>query len=290
MIQIKTSDNLVLPGLLYEKPRSKKAAIFLHGNGSHSVFYHNKQRPKMAEQLNKIGVSFLIFNNRGAHYIKTLRRKTVKKRYGMAYEKIKDCIKDIDGAVDFLAKRGYKEFYLIGESSGANKICVYDFYKRKNKVSKYVLLGGGDDVGIYYSALEKKKFWDLLKTASSKIKQGKGEDIVKELLPDYIFSHQGFFDIANPDGDYNIFPFYEKMKNLKLSTKPLFRHFKSLAKPTLVVYGQKDEYSWNSVPRFVEILKKQRPDLTYKIISNADHSFSKHQPQLSKIMANWLKS
>jgi len=40
LIQFSTTDHLLLPGLLYEpKQKTKKAAIFLHGNGSASVFY-----------------------------------------------------------------------------------------------------------------------------------------------------------------------------------------------------------------------------------------------------------
>ncbi len=292
LVQIKTEDGLILPGLLYESLRSKKVAIHLHGNGSSSVFYNDDRRDEQVEALNKKGISFLLFNNRGAHLIKKLdvikKGKEERKRFGMAYEKIKDCIKDIDGAINYLEKLGYKKFYLIGESTGANKICVYDYYKPKNKVSKYVLLGGGDDTGIYYDILGKKKFFKLLKESKEKIKKKKGEEIIKEFLPDNIFSHIGFYDIANPDGDYNCFPFLEVIKSIKLSKKPLFRHFKSINKPTLVVYGSEDKYAWGNVPRIVEILKEQKPEFRYKIIKEADHGFSEHQRELSRIMLNWL--
>ena len=49
-----------------------------------------------------------MFNNRGAHYIKKLnvirKSSTKRRRYGMSYEKIKDCIKDINGAIKYLEK------------------------------------------------------------------------------------------------------------------------------------------------------------------------------------------
>lgn len=293
LVQIKTEDGPILPGLLYKATRSKKIAIHLHGNGSTSVFYQDDQRDEQIKSLNKKGISFLLFNNRGANYIKNLdiikRRKRGRKRFGMAYEKIKDCIKDIDGAIKHLKKLGYRTFYLIGESTGANKICVYHYYKPKNKVSKYVLLGGSDDTGIYYNTLGRKRFFELLKESKKKIKKGKGEKIITELLPREIFSYIGFNDIANPDGDYNIFSFLEAMKDLKLSKKRLFRHYKSINKPTLVIYGEKDEYAWGSVPKIVSILKKQKPEFEYRIIKGADHGFSKKQKELSKIMSAWLK-
>ncbi|MBI2607403.1 MAG: alpha/beta hydrolase [Candidatus Doudnabacteria bacterium] len=285
LIQIKTQDKLILPGLLFEAKKSQKIAIHLHGNGSSSVFYHDDIRPEKAEALVRNGISFFQFNNRGANYIKKLNSA----RFGMAYEKIKECIHDIEAVLGAFKRSGYKEFYLIGESTGANKICVYDFYRTKNFVSKYVLLGGGDDVGIYYDLLKKKKFSRLLSEAKKKIRARKGAEIILELLPDIVFSYQGFYDIANPDGDYNIFPFYEVIRKVKLSKKPLFRHFKALKKSTLVVYGSEDKYNWGDTSRVVQILKEQRPDLDYNIIKGADHSFSKHQIKLSKMIAKFLR-
>lgn len=292
LVQIKTVDGLILPGLLCEAPNSKKVAIYLHGNGSSSVFYHDDQLPEQVEALNKKGISYLLFNNRGAHLIKKLnvekKGKVKRKYFGMAYEKIKDCIKDIEGAIDFLKKQGYKEFYLIGASTGANKICVYNYYRPKNPVSKYVLIGGGDDTGIYYHQLGKEKFYKLLKKAKEKISKRQGEEIIHESFPGEIFSYQGFYDIGNPDGDYNTFPLSEVLKNIKLSTKPLFRYFKSIKKPTLVVYGEKDEWQWGDVPKIVGILNKQKPEFDYKIIKDADHPLSKHQKELAEILSNFL--
>lgn len=147
LIQFESTDNLLLPGLIFEpKNKTDKVAINLHGNGSSSVFYSFERADSFARHLNKKGIAFFTFNNRGAHYIKKLKinkdgEEEIK--IGTAFELIKDCVKDVDGAIEFLEKLGYKEFYLIGHSTGANKICVYNYYKPKNKVSKYVLLGGG---------------------------------------------------------------------------------------------------------------------------------------------------
>lgn len=294
IIQIKTEDGLTLPGLFYNVRNSKKAAIFLHGNGSSSVFYSDDLKGEQAKVLNNNGISYLLFNNRGAHLIKKIQVKNQngedeRKPFGMAYEKIKDCIKDIDGAINFLEKIGYSEFYLIGESTGANKICVYHYYKQNNKISKYILLGGGDDTGIYYNQLGKKKFFKLLTESKNKISKGKGEEMICELLPEEIFSYIGFYDIANPDGDYNVFPFLEVIQGIQLSKKKLFRYFQSINKPTLVIYGEKDEFAWGDVPKVVNILKKLKPKFEYKIIANADHGFSEHQKELIKTIMNWLK-
>ena len=293
-VEFKTGDGLPLPGLLYYPKGSKKVLINLHGNGSSSVFYDEFENRILARALAKKGISLLAFNNRGAHIIKKINVKkngrVERKRFGMAYEKIKDCILDIDAAIKYLEGRGFNEFSLIGFSTGANKICVYNYYKTKNKVSKYILVGGGDDTGIYYNQLGKVKFYDLLNKSREEIKKGKGGEIITDprLIQEEIFSYTGFWDIANPDGDYNCFPFFEVINKVKLSKKPLFRYFESIKKPALVVYGELDEYAWGDVPKVVDILKKYKPDLSYKIIKNADHGCSGKEEELASAVVNWL--
>jgi len=117
IVQIKTEDGLTLPGLFYEIDKSKKAAIFLHGNGSSSVFYSDDLKEEQAKALNNKGISYLLFNNRGAHLIKKLNitKKNgteERKRFGMAYEKIKDCIKDIELRLITSNKKDMKNFIL----------------------------------------------------------------------------------------------------------------------------------------------------------------------------------
>ena len=293
-IELKTQDHLVLPGLLYEVSNSEKIAINIHGNGSSSIFYDESEHRMLPEALTNKGISLLKFNNRGAHIIKKLninskKIKKDRKSYGCAYEIIKECVLDIDGALDFVKSLGYKEFYLMGKSTGANKICVYNHYKPKNEFSKYVLICGGDDTGIYYDLLDDKMFFKLLNKSKEKIRKGEGEQIIEELIKfDEIFSYKGFFDIANPDGDYNCFPFSQALGMAKISEKPLFRYFKEINKPSLVVYGEDDEYAWGEIPKLVNILKDLKPEFKYEIIKDADHGFNGKEKELAQIVSDWL--
>ncbi|MEX1997512.1 MAG: alpha/beta hydrolase [Candidatus Andersenbacteria bacterium] len=292
LVAFTTADGITLPGLLYRAKRRKRVAIYLHGNGSSSVFYDEHTHRAVADALTKRNISYLTFNNRGAHLIKKLnvvqRGQVKRKCFGMAYEKIRDCVHDIDAAIAFLRHEGYREFSLVGSSTGANKICVYDHYRPKNRISTYILLAGGDDTGIYYNLLGKKPFNRLLKQAKQKIRQRQAENIIPEILPKPIFSYSAFYDIANPDGDYNCFPFLEVLRPVKLSRKPLFRYFKAIRKPSLVIYGEKDEYTWGDTLAIVAILRERQPEFTYKIIPDADHMFAGHEQELGKIMATWL--
>src|SRR6185295_18246068 len=103
-----------------------------------------------------------------AHLIKRLRKRGIRRRSvtgGMAYERIRDSVYDIDGSIRELHRRGYRDFTLVGHSTGANKIAVYDHYKRRNPVRRYVFLAGGDDVGLNYDALGSRRFRKTLKQA-----------------------------------------------------------------------------------------------------------------------------
>lgn len=296
LVEFLSTDNLPLPGILFEpKKKTTAAVIYLHGNGSSSIFKNLEQLQAAATALNKLSVAYFAFNNRGAGLLNKIRVKKhgrVKKiPTGAGYELIKDCIKDIDGAINFLQSLSYEKFFLIGFSTGANKICVYNYFKPKNKIAGYIIVAGGDDMGIYYKLLGKNKFTKLLIKAKQKIKQHKGLELAPELLP-MPYSYQAFYDIANPDGDYNTFPYLEYFQNLKLSKKPLFRKFAKIKKPTLVIYGDKDEYIFADIGKIIAVLKSKAtvPGLfTFNVIKNADHGFSGKEKELNNAINNWLK-
>ena len=295
-LEFRTSDSLDLPGLLYEPDqKTDKVAIFLHGNGSSSIFYSPSFGATYAKFLNERGIAYFPFNNRGSHIIKKLNKtvngETQRLKYGCAYELIKECIFDIDGAIEFLKSLGYKTFYLIGASTGANKICVYNFYKPENPVTKYVFIGGGDDSGFIFSQIGKEKFELILKECKQKISEGKGPELAPEEWIG-LYSYQSVFDTLDPDGDYNTFPYYEALNNLKISTKKLFREFKSINKSTLVLYGENDEYCYGQVSKIVEKLKivTPHPDkFTFDVLSECDHGFYGKEDVLVKTIAEWLE-
>jgi len=297
-VQFKTQDNLLLPGLLFEPTKkSKRILLVLHGCGSTDVFYSVAKNYYFAKELSKRGIAYFPFNNRGAHYIKSLKKtdengEEEKLHYGTAFELIKDSIIDIEAALDYLETLGYREFYLFGHSTGANKICVYNYYQPTNRVAKYILAGGGDDTGIYYQqAGSRVKFLAYLEKARSMIKKGLGEKLVPKYISDYLFSYQSYFDVCNPDGDYNIFPFNEYLNKLKLSRKPLFREYRSIKKSTLVVYGENDEYAPGGGKMAVEILKKEKPEHTpmkFKIVTGSDHGFNGYEQELARLITDWI--
>lgn len=296
LIQFPNINNFFLPGLLYEPENgSEKVLIYLHGNGSSGGFYSVELQNVFGKTLADNGISYFTFTNTGGHLIQKFDKITNGERErvvaGVAYELIKDCIGDIDGAINFVKSRGYKHIYLIGSSTGANKICIYDFYKKKNLVEKYVLESGGDDSGLYYNDVGNKKFRLALQKCREEIEKGKGRNLVPNYLYDSPISYQSLYDQINPDGDYNVFPFYWQLNGTKIMKKEPWREIKKIVKPTLVIYGDKDEYCYGKVQDCVESIKNAvvgRKNFCFEIIQSADHSYFGKSKELAEKVVSFL--
>ncbi|HEY0592346.1 MAG TPA: alpha/beta fold hydrolase [Thermoanaerobaculia bacterium] len=296
LVSFRSTDGLALPGLLYEPPRkTTSVALFLHGNGDASVFYSARRTNAFGEEMARRGMAFFAFNNRGAHLIKRLGRKTARRREsvlaGMTYETIRDCVFDVDGAIAMLRTEGYRRFHLIGHSTGANKICVYNRRKPRNPVARTVLLAPGDDVGIYYDQLGSARFERALTLAKVRIAAGRGRELAHRAFSPFPISWLSLHDTIDPEGEYNVFPFLDAIHGLGLSRKPLFRDYRRLRKPALVLFGENDEYCFGEVPRCVELLERHSAAprrSKFVILPDADHGFHGREHEAGAIMADFL--
>ena len=300
-VTVLSTDNLKLPGLLYHSKSKKKAAIYLHGNGDSGVFYHQKLIAEVANSLGKIDVGLLAFNNRGARYKKNLLiegsgKPGEEEKYlgGAHYELIEDCVKDIDGAIETLKTNGYKDFYVIGFSTGANKICVYEALKPNNEVSKYIHAGPGDDVGVHYSEIGAAKFKKSLSYAKKMIKSDKPLKVLPKYTGMNPFSAQSAFDILNPDGMYNTFPYFEVAEK-RLGDKKLFKEYSEITKPMLVVFGEFDEFTYTGggTEKALKLLKDNTSTAAlktseFRIIPDTNHGFYGKERELGEAIVDWL--
>ncbi len=250
-----------------------------------------------ADGLAQVGWAFFAFNNRGAHYIKKFTYKENDERkerfQGTALELIDECVLDINGAIEHLRTLGFNEFVLIGESTGANKICVYNHLQPDNPCTGYALIGGGDDTGLWYEILGKEKFWNNIHLAKKKIADGKGEELISREISHGIMTHLALLDTIDPDGSYNCFPFVEAAGKAQLSEKPLFHMFSEINKPSLVLYGEKDVYCSVPPAQAISILKEHitNPEkYTWEVTPEADHSFSEHTKEETQAVTRWLET
>jgi pimeloyl-ACP methyl ester carboxylesterase len=287
LIRFDTKDGVSLAGLLFApKRRTAGAVIFIHGTGGSSVF-ESKRTARLGEAFTRHGIAFFPFNNRGAQVI----RRAGAELGGFGYERIRDCVFDLDAAIRELRARGYRDITLVGHSTGANKIAVYNHLKPRNFATRFVLLGGGDDTGLLYAQLGAVRFRRALLKAREQIRARRGEEIVPPGISKLPMSWRSFYDMANPDGDYNVFPFLEVMKQVRLSRRPRFRFLRELRKPSLFLYGENDEYCFDDVPRCVAILDEAlgpKPNVELAILGGADHGFTGKEEELADVIVNWM--
>lgn len=270
LVRFEATDSLRLAGLLYAPHRrTRRAVVWLHGTGGASVF-ESKRTNVLGAELAARGVAYFAFNNRGAHI--------VTRAGGMAYERIRDCVFDIDGALRELRRRGFDDVTLAGHSTGANKVAVYDHYKPRNRVKRYVLLAGGDDTGLLHAQLGARRFKAALKKAREMIRARRGDELVPKSLSPMMLSWGAFYDMANPRGDYNVFPFAGIGR---------FHHLAAIRKPSLYVYGHCDEYIPDLDAAMSLLAANLSRNSTIVVLAGADHGFSDREDELAHLMAGW---
>lgn len=278
------ADGVQLSGLLYEpERRSRRAAVFLHGTGGASVF-DSPRTNLLAAELVVRGIAFFPFNNRGAHLVTRLRGRR-SGFGGMAYELVRECVADIDGAVKRLRAAGYRELFLIGHSTGANKVAIYDSRRKRSPFRKYVLLAGGDDTGLLVARSGRK----MITRARARVRARRGSELVPPSIHPLPMSWRAFYDMINPDGDYNVFPFGEVLTGRRLSRRPLFRHVRAIRRPSLYVYGENDEYCYGDVAGCVRILSGYvGANGEIVVMKDAGHGFGGKESELGALIGEWL--
>jgi pimeloyl-ACP methyl ester carboxylesterase len=272
LVRFEATDGLRLAGLLYEpRRRTRRAIVWLHGTGGASVF-ESKRTNVLGRELTRRGFAFFPFNNRGAHI--------VTRAGGMAYERIRDAVPDIEGALRELRRRGFHDITLAGHSTGANKIAVYDRYKPRNRVKRYILLAGGDDTGLLHAQLGARRFEAALTKARAMIRSRRGDEIVPKAIAPLMLSWRAFLDTANPAGDYNVFPFAGIGR---------FRHARRIRKPALYLYGECDEYIDDLDQAMAKLAANIGPRGEIVVMEGADHGFSDLEREVAAVICDWIE-
>ena len=125
------------------------------------------------------------------------------------------------------------------------------------------------------------------------IRDRRGDELVPRALSSLPMSWRSFYDMGNPNGDYNVFPFLEVMRGVRLSRRPRFRHVRGIRKPALFVYGENDEYQYGDVSRCVAILAEAlgpKPNVEIAVMQDADHGFGGREEELAALISAWMTS
>lgn len=288
--RIVTKDGFEFDGIVREPTRrSGKALVWVHGLTS--TFYNGHRRIRELSALcEKNGIAFASFNNRGHDIVTPLhkrdrrRRKGYKRALGGAgIERFEDCVFDIDAVIAFLKRKGYRDIFLTGHSTGANKVLYYVFKTQNRNIRGLGLLAPLSDI-----AAEKKIMGKEFEKTLAKVKEFARRSGRKKLVPQtityQIISAERYLSLYSSGSREDVFPYY--------NTRAKFKELRSIMKPILVVVGENDEHLDMSAEKLVKIFRKHAVStnaFSGKIIKGASHNFTNKEAQLAKVIINWIK-
>jgi hypothetical protein len=278
-----TEDNLKLTGLLYMPDgvmsrlfKPSKVVIFIHGMYSNCL---KKRDDIFGEELNKAGIAYFTFNNRGAE-VGNLNREVI---YGTSFESPYDGKLDIEAAIKAMEKRGFKSINILGHSLGCSKVLNW-YPNRSRNVDSIGLLSLTALSDKYRQVAGEKAYKVALSIAKLKVSKGKGRSLLPEAFYPRPISAQTFLDLFDYESEFNTV-FYEdenwKAESLNEISEPLFMR-----------YGTVNETITKKPLEVVEFISKlvNNSNLDVNFINGADHSYHGKERILVKEYIEFLNS
>ncbi len=250
-------DGFWMPG----RRANPRLLIFVHGMGGN--FYRSQFRKQLMLDAPHAGVDTLMFNNRGAER-------------DVSTEKFRDCLADLDAALAFAKRKGYREVALMGTSTGCQKITYFQSVRKNPLVKALVLSAIADDFAISKRDLGKAhSSW--VKKAKRLVKAGRGDTILPKCNG---FAAHRFLSVADESQiEAQLFNF----------NGPI-RHYRKVSIPVLALLPEKEQYACIPISGAEKILRANSCSQKFDsvIIPEADHSFHGCEPAASRATFRWL--
>ena len=284
-IQIVTPRKYVLDGLWFGAARPKRAIIFVHGLSNDAFSKHALVAP-----LASATTAVIYFSNRGHDVVTGIKRldRLTPKGYrrvwgGVAHEVFTDCVDDVQGAINFVHKQGVRKVYLVGHSTGCQKI-VYTLSKMRQQsaIAGAVLLCPVS----YYASVKKttkpKELAQAQRAARALVKQGKPHQLLPYDVWPTPLDAQRFLSLYTPDSKEEIFTYAQPKK--------LPRTLQKVRVPLLTVLAGSDEYHDRGTPELVTWFKNHITSArsTVFAIPGATHNFTSKEHQVVRAVGNWM--
>jgi len=287
---ILTEDGLRLQGMHYEV--EKKDLCVLMVDGMAGFFIENYFADVLGETLAKDGVGAIYGHNRGYAHINDITIKKTgedggykTKRVGATYERFEECIYDIDGWLRKTLKLGYKRVILMGHSLGCNKLIYYFYKKRPKDVVGIILASPPDMVGLAEVEKDNPNRKQLLNEARKNVKEKQPRKLLSSTLWDwYRLSSQTYLSLSEKG---------RPVDNLPVLRNPdKWPQLGIINVPILGIMGEKDDIEIRSLKNDLDLIASKAinaPSFNKKFVKGANHSYSRREKDLAKIVVNWIK-
>ena len=264
----RTSDNERLHGALLTPPESPAdlALVFVHGV---AMNFYLPPLFLFGQELAARGYHCFVINTRGHDWI--CRAGNLTEFGGSAYENLEDCVADLDGALAFLAARGYRRFVLVGHSLGAIKSIIYQGTRRRSDMAGIVSCSAPKQ---FYSerVARQPKFRELIEQAESMVNDGRGD----ELMSVAVGTTPGIFSARTHLDKYG--------KDDRNDCRP---YAKSLGCPLLAIVGGAEPKLFHEYAQ--EIVANAGADATYEQVDGGNHFYNRHIAQIVEVIDGWLR-
>ncbi len=280
LVRINSIDEIEQPGILYT-PNENTDKIVIHVHGLNGNFYENRFLDILAKSYTDKNYAFLTFNNRGRDFITELLKGNDFTIIGGSLERFKDCILDIDGVVNWVKEKGYKEIILEGHSYGCNKVLYYYNHRKDDSIKKIVLLAPCDIPSEGKKFLSEEEYKNAKEESTRLVQENKENELIDfSVMANGKIAAGTYFNDFLPNGE-NDFIRYVDGINGKSEV------LNSIDIPTLVIFGDVDECVLTQPIDVVkEYLKNNLCNCNIQIIDGADHSYTGRYEELGKIIKN----
>lgn len=280
LVRINSIDEIEQPGILYT-PNDDTNKIVIHVHGLNGNFYENRFLDILAKSYTDKNYAFLTFNNRGRDFITELLKGNDFTIIGGSLERFKDCILDIEGVVNWVKEKGYKEIILEGHSYGCNKVLYYYNHRKDNSIKKIVLLAPCDIPSESKKFLSDEEYRKAKEESTRLVQDNKEDELIdfSVMANGKIAAGTYYYDFL-PNGE-NDFIRYVDETNGKSEV------LNSIDIPTLVIFGDADECVLTQPMNIVkEYLKNNLSNCNIQIIEGANHSYTDRYEELGKVINN----
>jgi len=279
IIEIVTPKKVILNGLFFGSKKVKRAIVVVHGLVS-SAFSLKRIVAALADSETAV----LTFNNRGHDHVASVKRKIRNRTEyilaGTAHEKFTDSLDDIQGAINFLKKIGFKKIYIAGHSTGAQKSIYWASRNTDKAVKGVILLAPLSDYADAQMPTKQRRIKKAVSYARRFVVRGKSHTLLpRELSGEFPLDAQRFLSLYTPDSIEEIFSYTQP--NKKPNTLRLVKI------PVLALFARNDEYANRPTNEIVTWFDENicAPH-TVAVIPGVSHSFKGEE----SVVASKIKS